>query len=205
MDFYSQLKLTTMKFHLPKLPFERTALEPHISGETIDYHYGKHHQAYINNLNKLIEGTEFENLDLEDIILNADGGIFNNAAQTWNHTFYFGQLSPNPKTAPEGELSVAIDSAFGSLEKFKEDFGKAGATLFGSGWVWLAKNADGNLEIIKTSNAENPMTEGYSPLLVCDVWEHAYYIDYQNKRPDYLSSFWNVFDWSVIENRFNFV
>lgn len=190
-----------MKFELPKLPYERTALEPHISGETIDYHYGKHHQAYVTNLNGLIEGTEFEDLALEDIILKSEGGVFNNAAQVWNHTFYFFQFSATPKTAPEGELAKAIDAEFGSLEAFKESFAKAGATLFGAGWVWLVKDGDGKLAIRQTANALNPMTEGDTPLLVCDVWEHAYYVDFRNARPNYLSTFWNVFDWEVIENR----
>lgn len=190
-----------MKFELPKLPYERTALEPHISGETIDYHYGKHHQAYVNNLNGLIEGTDFADQSLEDIILNSEGGLFNNAAQVWNHTFYFFQFSPSPKAAPEGELAAAIDAEFGSLDAFKEAFAKAGATLFGSGWVWLVKDSDGKLSILQTANALNPITEGYTPLLVCDVWEHAYYVDFRNARPNYLSTFWNVFDWEVIENR----
>lgn len=193
-----------MKFELPKLPYERTALEPHISGETIDYHYGKHHQAYVNNLNGLIEGTELADLSLEDIILKSDGGVFNNAAQVWNHTFYFFQFAAKPKQAPEGELAAAINDAFGSLDDFKAAFAKAGATLFGSGWVWLVKDADGKLAIRQTSNALNPMTEGDTPLLVCDVWEHAYYVDFRNARPDYLATFWNVFDWKVIENRVTF-
>ena len=193
-----------MKFELPKLPYERTALEPHISGETIDYHYGKHHQAYVNNLNGLIEGTELEDLSLEDIILKSTGGTFNNAAQVWNHTFYFFQFAAQPKVAPEGELAKAIDATFGSLEAFKESFAKAGATLFGSGWVWLVKDADGELAIRQTANALNPITEGETPLLVCDVWEHAYYVDFRNARPSYLSTFWNVFDWEVIENRLSF-
>ena len=193
-----------MKFELPKLPYDRKALEPHISGETIDYHYGKHHQAYVNNLNGLIEGTEFAEQSLEDIILNSQGGVFNNAAQTWNHTFYFWQLAADPKKTPEGELAAAIDSSFGSLEAFKDAFAKAGATLFGAGWVWLVKNTDGVLEIKQTPNAANPMTDGDTPVLVGDVWEHAYYLDYQNRRPDYLAVFWNVLDWAVIEKRVAF-
>lgn len=193
-----------MKFDLPKLPYERTALEPHISAETIDYHYGKHHQAYVTNLNGLIEGTEFADLSLEDIILKSEGGMFNNAAQVWNHTFYFFQFAAKPKVAPEGELAKAIDDTFGSLDAFKESFAKAGATLFGSGWVWLVKDAEGQLAIRQTANALNPITEGETPLLVCDVWEHAYYVDFRNARPSYLATFWNVFDWEVIENRLSF-
>lgn len=194
-----------MKFHLPILHFERTALEPHISGQTIDIHYGKHHQAYVNNLNKLIEGTEFADMDLEDIILTSEGGLFNNAAQTWNHTFYFGQLSGVPKVAPEGVLFDKIIKTYGSLDEFKESFTKTAATLFGSGWTWLVMDEEGELSILQTSNAANPMTEGFTPLLVCDVWEHAYYLDYQNKRPDYLASFWNVLDWTAVEHRLSFV
>lgn len=194
-----------MKFHLPTLHFDRTALEPHISGETIDHHYGKHHQAYVNNLNKMIEGTDFDDMDLEDIILKADGGVFNNAAQTWNHTFYFGEMSPSPKLIPEGGLADKINATYGSLDAFKELFNKAAATLFGSGWAWLVLDEEGELAIMQTVNAANPMTEGFVPLMVCDVWEHAYYIDYRNRRPDYISSFWNVLDWDVIEKRFSFV
>ncbi len=194
-----------MKFELPKLPYGRTELEPHISGETIDFHYGKHHNAYVTNLNALIEGTKFADMDLEDIILNSEGGIFNNAAQTWNHTFYFFQLAAEPKKIPEGALSAAIDTAFGSLADFKTAFAKAGATLFASGWVWLVRDPEGVLAIRQTSNALNPMTEGDTPLMVCDVWEHAYYLDHQNKRPDYLATFWNVLDWTAIEKRFNIV
>lgn len=194
-----------MKFELPKLPFGRTDLAPHISGETIDFHYGKHHQAYITKLNGLIEGTEFADMDLEDIILNSSGGIFNNAAQTWNHTFYFGQMSASPKKVPSGDLATAIEATYGSLDEFKAAFADAAATLFGSGWVWLVKTEDGELAIRQTPNAANPMTDSETPLLVCDVWEHAYYLDYQNRRPDYVSVFWNVLDWSVVENRLTFV
>lgn len=193
-----------MNFELPKLPYDRAALEPHISGETIDFHYGKHHNAYVTNLNKLIEDTKFAEMSLEDIMLNSDGALFNNAAQVWNHTFYFFQFSAQPKIAPEGALLEAIEAQFGTIEAFKEDFTKSGATLFGSGWVWLVKGKDGKLYIRQTVNALNPILASETPLLVCDVWEHAYYVDYRNVRPDYLSSFWNVFDWSVVEKRFSF-
>ncbi|MCT4640277.1 MAG: superoxide dismutase [Bacteroidales bacterium] len=191
-----------MKFELPKLPYANNALEPHIKEQTINYHYGKHHQAYVNNLNNLVPGTEFENSTLEDIIMKADGGIFNNAAQIWNHTFYFESFSPNPKSAPTGNLEAAIVRDFGSFDAFKEQFTKAAATLFGSGWAWLSADKDGKLHITQESNAGNPMRNGLKPLLTCDVWEHAYYLDYQNVRPSYIGSFWNIIDWAVIENRF---
>ncbi len=189
-------------FELPKLPYAQDALEPYISAKTIEFHYGKHHQGYVNNVNKLIPGTEFENADLETIIMKAEGGIFNNGAQVWNHTFYFFGLSPDPKTTPGGKLAEAINRDFGSLDAFKEQFATAAATLFGSGWAWLVVNAEGKLEIVKTSNAANPMRDGLKPLLTCDVWEHAYYLDVQNKRPDYVQNFWKVLDWAVVEERF---
>ncbi|HUX54564.1 MAG TPA: superoxide dismutase [Williamwhitmania sp.] len=191
-----------MKHELPKLPYDFAALEPHISSRTFEFHYGKHHQAYVNNLNNLLPGSKFENADLETIVREADGGIFNNGAQVWNHTFYFMQFSPTPLSAPTGKLAEAINQSFGSLSAFKEQFAKAGATLFGSGWAWLVVNKEGKLEIIQESNAGNPMRKGYKPILTCDVWEHAYYLDYQNRRPDYLQSFWNVVDWKVIGQRF---
>ena len=191
-----------MKFELPKLPYAADALEPTISKNTIEYHYGKHHQAYVNNLNKLIEGTEFENADLETIIMKSEGGIFNNAAQVWNHTFYFTSFSPNGGGEPTGALAEAINKTFGSFDAFKEAFGKAAATQFGSGWAWLVKDEAGELKIVQTSNAANPMTDGLTPVLTCDVWEHAYYLDYQNKRPDYITKFWEVVDWSVVSERF---
>ena len=191
-----------MKFELPKLPYELNALEPHIKQQTLEFHYGKHHQAYVNNLNNLVVGTEFENSLLEDIIKNADGGIFNNAAQIWNHTFYFESFSPNPQSAPKGKLESAIIRDFGSFEQFKEAFTKASATLFGSGWAWLVADSDNKLSIVQEANAGNPMRNGLKPLLTCDVWEHAYYLDYQNLRPSYIESFWKVIDWNVIENRY---
>ncbi len=191
-----------MKFELPTLPYASDALEPVISKKTIEYHYGKHHQAYVNNLNNLIAGTEFENADLETIIKKSEGGIFNNAAQVWNHTFYFTSFSPNGGGEPTGALADTITKAFGSFDAFKEAFNKAAATLFGSGWAWLVKDASGELKIVQTSNAANPMTEGLTPVLTCDVWEHAYYLDYQNVRPDYIANFWKLIDWSVVSERY---
>ena len=191
-----------MKFELPTLPYASDALEPVISKKTIEYHYGKHHQAYVNNLNNLIAGTEFENADLETIIKKAEGGIFNNAAQVWNHTFYFTSFSPNGGGEPTGALADAITKIFGSFDAFKEAFNKAAATLFGSGWAWLVKDASGELKIVQTSNAANPMTDGLTPVLTCDVWEHAYYLDYQNVRPDYIANFWKLIDWSVVSERY---
>lgn len=191
-----------MKHELPKLPYDFAALEPHISRGTFEFHYGKHHQAYVTNLNNLLPGSKFENADLETIVREADGGIFNNGAQVWNHTFYFMQFSPTAASTPTGLLGEAINQTFGSFAEFKEQFAKAGATLFGSGWVWLVVNKDGKLEIVQESNAGNPLRRGYKPILTCDVWEHAYYLDYQNRRPDYLQSFWNVVDWKVIGQRF---
>jgi Fe-Mn family superoxide dismutase len=191
-----------MKFELPQLPYAPNALEPIISQKTIEFHYGKHHQAYVNNLNGLIVGTKFENADLETIIRESDGGIFNNAAQVWNHTFYFTSFKPKGGGAPKGALAKAIDKKFGSFDAFKEEFAKAGATLFGSGWAWLVKNASGELEIVKESNAGCPLKNGLTPILTVDVWEHAYYLDYQNRRPDHISAFWGLLNWDVIEARF---
>lgn len=191
-----------MAFSLPKLPYAVDALEPYISEKTFEFHYGKHHQAYVNNLNKLVVGTEFENASLEDIVLKSDGGIFNNAAQVWNHTFYFMQFAGDGCNEPKDKLKDAIDAKFGSFEAFKEVFSKAAATLFGSGWAWLVKNEAGELEIVQTSNAANPITEGKKPILTCDVWEHAYYIDKKNARPKYIEDFWKIMDWKVIAERF---
>ena len=191
-----------MDFKLSQLPYGLDDLSPTISRKTLDFHYGKHHQAYVNNLNDLIKGTRFENADLETIVKESDGGIFNNSAQVWNHTFYFEAFSKSPKVEPTGELAEAIEKDFGSFASFKETFSKAAATLFGSGWAWLVKDAYGNLEIIQESNAGTPLRNGYKPLLTCDVWEHAYYLDYQNRRPDYIEAFWKIVDWAVIEKRF---
>ncbi|MFH2204334.1 MAG: superoxide dismutase [Elusimicrobiota bacterium] len=184
-----------MTHTLPDLPYAKDALAPYISAETLDFHYGKHHNAYVANLNKLIEGTEFADAALEDIIRKAKGGLFNNAAQVYNHTFYWNCLSPQGGGAPTGALAEAIENDFGSFAKFQEAFTQTAATTFGSGWAWLVKNADGTLEILSTQNAGNPLTAGKTPLLTCDVWEHAYYIDYRNARPKYLEAFWKLVNW----------
>ena len=190
------------KFTLPVFPFAQDALEPHISKTTIEFHYGKHHQAYVDNLNKLIVGTEFENSTLEEIVMKSSGGIFNNGAQVWNHTFYWNCLTPKSTLKPEGKLLAAIEKEFSSFEEFQAKFSTAAATLFGAGWAWLVKNAGGKLEIVQTSNAETPMKQGKTPLLVCDVWEHAYYLDKQNRRPAYVEAFWQIVDWKKVEERF---
>jgi Fe-Mn family superoxide dismutase len=184
-----------MAIELPALPYARDALAPHISAETIDYHYGKHHQAYVTNLNNLIKGTEFENMDLVAIIKKSQGGMFNNAAQIWNHTFYWNSLSPKGGGEPAGKVADAIKKTFGSFAQFKEDFGKAAVGTFGSGWAWLVQRADGGLGLVSTSNAATPITGSDRPLLTCDVWEHAYYIDYRNARPKYVEAFWNLANW----------
>ncbi len=191
-----------MQHELPALPYEKNALQPHISAETLDFHYGKHHQTYVTNLNKLIPGTEFENMALEDIIKKASGGIFNNAAQVWNHTFYWNCLSPAGGGEPSGGLADAIKQAFGSFDAFKEKFGTSAATNFGSGWTWLVKSPSGGVEIVNTSNAGTPMTDGRTALLTCDVWEHAYYIDYRNARPKYVEAFWNLVNWDFVSKNF---
>jgi Fe-Mn family superoxide dismutase len=191
-----------MAFELPKLPYANNALEPHISEKTIEFHYGKHHQTYVTNLNNLVPGTEFENATLEEIVLKSTGGIFNNGAQVWNHTFYFMQFAPDGCNEPKDALKAAIEKKFGTFEAFKEEFAKASVTLFGSGWSWLVVNAAGELEIVQTSNAGNPLRDGKKPLLTCDVWEHAYYIDKQNLRAKYVEDFWKIVDWKVISERF---
>lgn len=191
-----------MTFSLPELPYARNALAPHISEETLDYHYGKHHQAYVNNLNNLIKDTEFAAQSLNDIIKNSDGPIFNNAAQVWNHTFYWNSLSPNGGGEPSGQLLQAIISTFGSFESFKELFSKTAAGQFGSGWAWLTKDKSGNLEVFSTANAGTPMTQGKIALLTCDVWEHAYYIDTRNDRAKYISNFWELVNWDFAHNNF---
>ncbi|WP_353572009.1 Fe-Mn family superoxide dismutase [Candidatus Albibeggiatoa sp. nov. BB20] len=192
-----------MAFELPVLPYAIDALAPHISQETLEFHYGKHHQTYVTNLNNLVSGTEYGNLSLEEIIKKAPaGGVFNNAAQVWNHSFYWNCLSPNGGGEPTGALAGAIISAFGSFEAFKEAFAKTSVTTFGSGWGWLVKNADGSLELVSTSNAGTPMTEGATALLTCDVWEHAYYVDYRNARPAYLEAFWKLVNWDFVAQNF---
>jgi Fe-Mn family superoxide dismutase len=183
---------------LPPLPFAKNALEPVISAETIDFHYGKHHQAYVTNLNNLVPGTKFENASLEDIVMQADGGIFNNAAQVWNHTFYWNGLSPDGGGEPTGALGAAINKAFGSFAAFKEAFIKSAVGNFGSGWTWLVRNEDGSVAIVNTSNAANPLRDGKKPLLTIDVWEHAYYIDYRNARPKYLDEIWKLVNWDFV-------
>jgi len=189
------------KFTLPALPYADNALEPVISAQTISFHYAKHHQAYVNNLNNLVTDTEFENATLEEIIMKSEGGIFNNAAQVWNHTFYWESLrAAQENNVPTGKIAEAINKTFGSFENFKEKFSTAAATLFGSGWAWLVINGS-KLEIVKESNAGNPMRKGLRPILTIDVWEHAYYLDYQNRRPDHIKDFWSIINWEAVENR----
>lgn len=188
-----------MTHKLPELPYAMDALQPHISKETLEYHYGKHHNAYVTNLNNLIHGTEFEDLSLEDIIKKAPvGGLFNNSAQVWNHSFYWNCLSPNGRGEPSGKLLEAINKSFGSFDEFKEKFTKSAITNFGSGWTWLV-NGENGLEIINTSNAGTTLTSGKTTLLTCDVWEHAYYVDYRNARPQYVDAFWKLANWDFVE------
>ena len=192
-----------MAIELPPLPYEKNALEPHISAETLEYHYGKHHKAYVDNLNKMIEGTEFADMPLEDIIRKSQGGMFNNAAQVWNHTFYWNCLSPAYGSSPgggepTGKLLEAINKAFGDFAKFKEQFSETAIKTFGSGWGWLVQRPDGALALVSTANANTPLTGDDTALLTCDVWEHAYYIDYRNARPKYVESFWNLVNWEFV-------
>ena len=184
---------------LPDLPYAKDALEPHISAETLEFHHDKHHQTYITNLNNLIKDTEFADMSLEDTIKKSSGGMFNNAAQVWNHSFYWNCLSPNGGGEPTGALADAINAGFGSFEEFKTAFSQTAITTFGSGWGWLVKKADGSLALVSTSNAGTPLIEaGDTPLLTCDVWEHAYYVDYRNARPNYVAAFWNVVNWDFV-------
>lgn len=192
-----------MKFELPPLKYGADDLAPMLSAETLAFHHGKHHLAYVNNLNNLIPGTPYEDASLETIIRKAEGGIFNNAAQVWNHTFYFETLSPSGKKVPSGTVAKAIDAEYRSFEAFKEAFTKAASTLFGSGWVWLCMKPDGRLTITQEQNAGNPLRSGLVPIMTCDVWEHAYYIDYRNKRPDYIKSFFELLDWKIIGERYD--
>ena len=201
MPNYNQLWSTMMTFQLPDLPYSMNALEPHISQETLEYHYGKHHQAYVNKLNDLITDTKYATMSLEEIIQQSEGGIFNNAAQHFNHTFYWLCLTPNNSEQPQEKLSQAINEEFGSMEDFKNLFTQAALTQFGSGWAWLVQNDQGKLEIYSTSNAANPLTQNHKPLLTCDVWEHAYYIDTRNQRPLYLQNFWNIVNWNFVAER----
>ena len=187
---------------LPPLPYAKDALAPTISAETLEYHYGKHHQAYVDNLNKLVPGTEFETLPLEEIVRKAQpGAIFNNAAQVWNHSFYWNCLKPKGGGEPTGALATAIVKGFGNFAGFKQQFSQAATTQFGSGWAWLVKKKDGTLAIVQTGNAGNPMTSGDTPVLTCDVWEHAYYIDYRNARPKYVEAFWSLVNWDFVASK----
>lgn len=187
-----------MEHTLPTLPYELNALEPHISKETLEYHYGKHHQTYVTNLNNLVKESAFADMSLEAIIKQSSEGVFNNAAQVWNHTFYWNCLSPKGGGQPTGKLANAINGTFGSFDKFKEEFTKKAITTFGSGWAWLVKNPDSTLALVSTSNAGTPMTANQTALLTCDVWEHAYYIDYRNARPKYVEAFWNLVNWDFV-------
>lgn len=191
-----------MNYEQPQLPYAQDALEPAISARTVEFHYGKHEKAYIDNLNRLIKGTEYEDSDLEDIIMHAKGPLFNNASQAWNHIFYFFTFSPDGRREPTGKLRAAIDRDFGSFDKFKEAFVDAGVALFGSGWVWLSRDEKGKLFITQGSNASNPLVDGLTPLLTFDVWEHAYYLDYQNRRADALKQLWDIVDWEIVEDRY---
>jgi Fe-Mn family superoxide dismutase len=193
---------TDMQHTLPELPYAMDALAPHISKETLEYHYGKHHSAYVTNLNNLVKGTEFESSSLEDIVKKSTGGVFNNAAQIWNHTFYWHCLSPNGGGAPSGKLADAINAKFGSFDAFKEAFTKSAIGNFGSSWTWLVKKTDGSVDIVNTSNAATPLTTQDKPLLTCDLWEHAYYIDYRNARPKYIETFWNLVNWEFASKNF---
>ncbi|MDD2962221.1 MAG: superoxide dismutase [Muribaculaceae bacterium] len=191
-----------MIYELPKLPYANEALAPIISAETVHYHFGKHEQAYIDNLNKLIHATEFEDMSLEEIIRTSGGALFNNASQAWNHIFYFFGLSPDGGGEPAGALRLAIEDEFDSIDKFKKEFEESGVKLFGSGWVWLVKDKEGKLSILSGSNAFNPLTKDLIPIMTFDVWEHAYYLDYQNRRADYLHRLWDIVDWDLIESRY---
>lgn len=191
-----------MTYTQPQLPYHADALSPAISKETVDFHYGKHEKAYIDNLNRLIRGTEFEDMELEEVIRRAKGALYNNAAQAWNHIFYFFSFSPDGGGEPGGELGDAIRSQFGSFDDFKRAFVEAGVNLFGSGWVWLSRDNDGRLFITQKPNAGNPLTDGLAPILTFDVWEHAYYLDYQNRRKDALERLWDIIDWDVVESRY---
>ena len=192
-----------MSFELPSLPYAKDALEPHISAETLEFHYGKHHQTYVDKLNGLVDGTDMASMSLEDIVKTSEGGVFNNAAQVWNHTFYWNCLSPNGGGQASGAIADAIDAAFGSFDAFKEQFTNAAINNFGSGWTWLVKNADGSVAIVNTSNAATPLTDSsVTPLLTVDVWEHAYYVDYRNARPKYMEAFWALVNWDFVNANF---
>ena len=191
-----------MEHILPPLPYAKNALAPTMSEETLEFHYGKHHQAYVTNLNNLIKGTEFDNLPLEEIIQKSSGGVFNNSAQVWNHTFFWNCMKPNGGGAPTGKVADAINAKWGSFDKFKEEFQKSAVGNFGSGWTWLVKKADGSVDIVNTSNAATPLTSADKALLTVDVWEHAYYIDYRNARPKFVESWWNIVNWDFVNQNF---
>jgi Fe-Mn family superoxide dismutase len=191
-----------MAFELPALPYSKDALLPHMSPETLEFHHGKHHKAYVDNLNKLAPGTEYEKMTLEAIIMKATGPVFNNAAQIWNHTFFWNCMAPKAGGEPTGDIADAIKRDFGSFAAMKEKFDETAVKQFGSGWAWLVKNKAGKLEIVSTSNAANPMTDGHTPVLTCDVWEHAYYIDFRNRRADFVSAFWNLVNWKFASENF---
>lgn len=192
-----------MEHKLPQLPYAIDGLSPHISKETLEYHYGKHHQTYVTNLNNLVKDGEFANASLEEIVKKSSGGIFNNAAQVWNHSFYWNCLSPNGGGEPTGAIKAAIDKKFGSFEEFKKQFTATCVGTFGSGWGWLVKTPAGDLELVSTSNAATPLTSNNTALLTCDVWEHAYYIDYRNSRPNYMEAFWKLVNWDFVDQNFN--
>ncbi len=192
-----------MEHKLPQLPYAIDGLSPHISKETLEYHYGKHHQTYVTNLNNLVKDGEFANASLEEIVKKSSGGIFNNAAQVWNHSFYWNCLSPNGGGEPTGAIKAAIDKKFGSFEEFKKQFTATCVGTFGSGWGWLVKTPAGDLELVSTSNAATPLTSNNTALLTCDVWEHAYYIDYRNSRPNYMEAFWKLVNWDFVNQNFN--
>ena len=191
-----------MEHTLPALPYAIDALAPTISQETLEIHHGRHHKAYVDNLNSLIKGSEFENSSLEEIVQKSTGGVFNNAAQVWNHTFYWNSLTPNSSGAPSGALAAAIDAKWGSFDNFKVEFAKTAVTTFGSGWAWLVKTPAGELELVSTSNAATPLTTANKALLTCDVWEHAYYVDYRNARPKYVEAFWGLVNWDFVAANF---
>ncbi|GAB7521181.1 superoxide dismutase [Paraburkholderia edwinii] len=191
-----------MEHQLPPLPFAKNALAPHMSEETLEFHYGKHHQTYVTNLNNLIKGTEYENLTLEEIVKKSSGGVFNNSAQVWNHTFFWNSLKPQGGGQPTGALAEAINKKWGSFDKFKEEFTKTAVGTFGSGWAWLVKKPDGSLDLVSTSNAATPLTTDAKPLLTIDVWEHAYYIDYRNARPKFVEAYWNIVNWDFAAKNF---
>jgi superoxide dismutase, Fe-Mn family len=190
-----------MEHKLPELPYAKDALQPHMSAETLEYHHGKHHNAYVTKLNELIKGTKFEQMSLEEVILSSEGGIFNNAAQVWNHTFFWNCLAPKAGGAPSGKTAELINKKWGSFDKFKEEFQKSAVGNFGSGWTWLIQNKQGDVEIFNTSNAQTPMTAGHKALLTLDVWEHAYYIDYRNSRPNFINAFWNLVNWDFVNKQ----